>query len=78
MTAAFDREVPTREYHRDGVTVQWFADLCEHCELCHKGLPGVFNPEARPWVNMQGATIEEITAQVDKCPSLALRWKQET
>jgi len=36
------------------------------------GLPNVFNPEARPWVNINGATSEEIENQVKQCPSAAL------
>ncbi len=35
----------------------------------------VFDPRKRPWVNMTGATTEEIIAQIDKCPSGALSYK---
>jgi uncharacterized Fe-S cluster protein YjdI len=37
-----------------------------------KGLPGVFDAEKKPWVNVDGATAAEIEAQVKKCPSRAL------
>lgn len=61
-----------RTYERDGLTVLWDSDLCTHCETCWRGLPQVFDPEKRPWVNINGATTEEITKQVQQCPSGAL------
>ena len=62
-----------RTYTNGEINVLWDSDLCTHCEACFKGLPQVFNPEARPWVNMQGATSAEIVKQVEKCPSGALK-----
>lgn len=61
-----------RTYERDGLTVLWDSDLCTHCETCWRGLPQVFDPETRPWVNINGATTEEITKQVQQCPSGAI------
>jgi len=61
-----------RTYTNGEINVLWNSDLCTHCEYCHKGLPAVFNPDARPWVNMQGATTQEIVDQVQACPSGAL------
>lgn len=65
-----------REYTRDGLTVLWNSELCVHCKACWLGLPKVFDPDARPWVNMDGAPLEEIKKQVDQCPSGALAWKE--
>jgi uncharacterized Fe-S cluster protein YjdI len=62
----------TRTYDNGEIKVLWQSELCTHCGECHKGLPAVFNPDARPWVNMNGATSEEIKTQVEKCPSGAL------
>ncbi len=62
----------TKEYTNGEVTVVWQAEKCIHSEKCWKGLPGVFDPNARPWVNTNGATTDEIVAQVSKCPSGAL------
>ena len=33
----------------------------------------VFDPDIRPWVNMDNATTHEIVEQVHKCPSHALK-----
>lgn len=61
-----------KNYTKDNVTVKWQSDLCIHSEKCFHGLSKVFNPKERPWINMGGAALEEIIAQVNKCPSGAL------
>lgn len=61
-----------RTYTNGEINVLWDSNLCTHCEYCKTGLPEVFNPDARPWVNMEGATTEKIREQVQACPSGAL------
>ncbi len=63
-----------KNYTNGEVTVVWKSDLCIHSANCVSGLGEVFNAQARPWVNMQGATSERIIAQVEKCPSGALSY----
>lgn len=64
----------TKEYTNGEITVVWKPDICIHAAFCAKGLPGVFNPNARPWINAEGASTTEIAAQIDKCPSGALSY----
>ena len=47
-------------------------DICIHSAKCFKGLPEVFDPKKRPWINAEGATTERIIEQVKICPSGAL------
>lgn len=61
-----------KNYSSKDVTVKWQSDLCIHSEKCFHGLPKVFNPNQKPWVNISGASAEDIMAQVQKCPSGAL------
>ncbi len=64
----------TKKYTNGEVTVVWQPTICIHSAICFRGLPGVFNPKARPWVTPEGASTEEIIAQVKKCPSAAIRY----
>lgn len=63
-----------KEYSNGEVTVVWQSDLCIHSENCFRGLPRVFNPKNRPWVNIEGAGTSQIVDQVKKCPSGALSY----
>lgn len=60
------------KYINDEITVLWKPDVCKHSGRCVTQLPGVFDIHKHPWVNMQGASSEEIIAQVNKCPTGAL------
>jgi uncharacterized Fe-S cluster protein YjdI len=61
-----------REYTNGELTVVWQPKLCTHGGKCAFGLPKVFKPKDRPWVQMENGTTEEIENQVRQCPSGAL------
>ncbi len=63
---------PTRRYRLDTLVVEWRKPLCIGCQLCHVGLPEVFEPDRRPWVDLTKATPGEIRQQVRMCPTGAL------
>lgn len=71
------REPVMKQYTRDDLTVVWQPDKCIHSTLCWKGLVAVFDPRKRPWINMDGATVEKIIEQVERCPSGALSFFRE-
>lgn len=64
----------TKTYPNGEITVVWKSGLCIHSKHCFTELPEVFNPKARPWVNMSGADTERIIRQVAICPSKALSY----
>lgn len=65
---------PSRKFYESTeVTVSFDAGVCQHAGLCVKGLPTVFDTDARPWINPEGASPDEVRAQVERCPSGALR-----
>ncbi len=66
--------VKTHKYTNGQVTVVWKPEICIHSKICWTNLKEVFNPSARPWVNIDGATTERIVHQVRKCPSGALSY----
>ncbi len=64
-----------REYTNGEVTVFWRPAKCIHATTCYKELISVFNPRNRPWVDMNGASTEEIVRVVKMCPTGALAYK---
>ena len=64
----------TKEYSNGEVTIVWKPNVCIHSERCFHGLPKVFDPKARPWINALGASSPQIVEQVKKCPSGALSY----
>ncbi len=61
-----------KEYTNGEVTIVWEADKCIHSGICVRGLPKVFKPKARPWVDIDAAETEALVNQVKNCPSGAL------
>ncbi|MFT4016306.1 MAG: (4Fe-4S)-binding protein [Agriterribacter sp.] len=64
-----------KKYSNGEITIVWQPSVCIHSTICWKqatGLPGVFNPKIRPWINMEGGSSKQIEAQVKQCPSGAL------
>lgn len=62
----------TKKYSNGEVTIVWQPNLCIHSGICTKGLPQVFKPSQRPWINPDAAKTEELVNQVKNCPSGAL------
>jgi len=63
-----------KEYTNGEVTIVWKPDLCFHSMNCVNGLPEVFDPDARPWINAEGASTDTMIEQVRHCPSGALSY----
>ena len=65
---------PRRVYANDAIEVHWEPRLCIHVKSCVRRLPGVFVPEARPWVEVDAADAGSIAATVLTCPTGALHF----
>lgn len=66
-----------KEYRGSGVVVGFDSALCIHAAECVRGLPQVFNPEARPWIQPDKAAAQQIIDVVARCPSGALSVRRE-
>lgn len=62
----------TKHYSNGEVTIVWKPQQCIHSAICAKGLPNVFMPKERPWINPDAATTQQLVEQVAQCPSGAL------
>ncbi|HIW97072.1 MAG TPA: (4Fe-4S)-binding protein [Candidatus Tidjanibacter gallistercoris] len=69
-------EANHKHYDNGEITVHWKPELCWHAAECVSRLPAVFDVKKRPWVDVQGATTEEIIRVVELCPSGALSWSK--
>lgn len=67
-------EAPTREYHGEGITVQWFARRCIHSGNCVRSLPRVFDHRRKPWIDATADSADDIERTVRACPSGALQY----
>ena len=65
-----------RSYEGDGITVLFDGARCIHAAECVRGLPSVFDADARPWVQPKGADADAVAAVVHRCPSGALTYER--
>jgi uncharacterized Fe-S cluster protein YjdI len=65
-----------RDYEGEGIIVHWEPKLCIHAANCIRQLPGVFDPNARPWVTVDTASADDISAAIQSCPTGALRYQR--
>ena len=56
------------------ITVHYNKLLCSHAGECGKRLKAVFDPGARPWVQPDNGSVDDIKAVVAACPSGALTY----
>lgn len=64
-----------RRYANDALTVIWQPAKCNHNGNCTRSLPAVFEVRRRPWVDINGASPDEIKRVVEQCPTGALTWE---
>jgi uncharacterized Fe-S cluster protein YjdI len=62
-------------YEAPGITVTFDPNICRHTGVCVRGLPAVFDVSRRRWVRPDLASVEEVAAQVRRCPSGALQYR---
>jgi len=61
-----------QEYRNDTIVVRYDPKVCTHSGACVRGLAAVFDVARQPWIDVNGASVEAIAAQVARCPSGAL------
>ncbi|MCK8483108.1 CDGSH iron-sulfur domain-containing protein [Aliiroseovarius sp. S2029] len=66
-----------KEYSGQDITVGFDLGRCIHSRNCFLQLPKVFDPNQRPWVQPEQATVEDVAAVVRACPSGALTYRRK-
>ena len=63
-------------YSSDGITVTYDAKRCIHAAECVHGVPGVFDPNRKPWIDASKGAPGAIAETVLKCPTGALHFER--
>lgn len=64
-------------YENDEIVVTYDLDRCIHAGECTRGLPGVFDPDRKPWIDPDGGSSEAIADVIEQCPSGALQYEMK-
>lgn len=68
----------TKKYVKDELTIIWKPKTCIHAAVCVQMLPKVYNPNERPWLKQENASVAELKTQINACPSGALSYIDST
>jgi uncharacterized Fe-S cluster protein YjdI len=60
-------------YETPEITVTFDPELCTHGGTCLRGLPEVFDIKRKRWIRPEAAPADAVEAQVQRCPSKALK-----
>ena len=61
----------------DGLVIRDNRGLCQHAGFCTDGCPHVWRTRGEPWIDPNGASVDEIVATIRQCPSGALSYSQD-
>ena len=59
-------------FEAPGIRVTWSKLRCIHAAECVRGLPRVFRPGERPWVQLEHAGADAVAGVIERCPTGAL------
>lgn len=62
-----------QRYETDEIVVTFDPNVCIHSAVCVRGLPAVFDVKRKRWIDAAAAPAAEVAAQVERCPSGALK-----
>ena len=64
-------------YDGDDIKVTYDIKRCIHAAECVDGLPDVFNPDKKPWIEPDEASAEAVADVIETCPSGALQYEMK-
>lgn len=66
-----------RTYTNEAIQVTYDLGRCIHAEECVRGLPAVFDPAKRPWIQPGNAPAEDVALVIMRCPTGALHYQRQ-
>ena len=54
-----------KKYKKEELTIVWEPKKCIHAAVCVKELPGVYDPNAKPWIKPENASVDQLKSQID-------------
>ncbi len=71
-----ERSISDRQDRYAGKQITIFDNrsICAHAGYCTDGLESVFRMKKEPWIDPDSASVDEIIAVIEKCPSGALSY----
>ncbi len=74
-----DRILDKKEtYQGKSIIIHDNRGICAHAGFCTANLPSVFLMETEPWIDPDGANVEEVKRVIEMCPSGALSYSENT
>ncbi|WP_394742793.1 (4Fe-4S)-binding protein [Natronococcus roseus] len=61
-------------YSGDRIEVRYDINRCIHARECVRGLPEVFDPDKRPWIEPDNADVDDLEDVIVECPTGALQF----
>lgn len=77
MSDKYTGKVNDRRYEGGDVDITYSLKRCIHAQECVNRLSSVWDVEKRPWINPNGADVDEIVAVINLCPSGALHYDRK-
>ena len=68
--------IKKHSFENSQIKVSFDGAICAHAGICFRELKSVFDGDANPPINLDGAPLEDIIRVVEKCPSSALRYER--
>ena len=66
-----------KSYAGKRITIFDNRSICSHAGFCTEKLSAVFRQRSEPWIDPDGAAVEEIVDAIERCPSGALSYAIE-
>jgi CDGSH-type Zn-finger protein/uncharacterized Fe-S cluster protein YjdI len=61
-------------YSGSRIEVSYDVNRCVHARECVRGLPEVFDPDKRPWIEPDNADVDDLEDVIVECPTGALQF----